>query len=287
MRYGPLALMLALIPSTASAQTPVVALQQRLSAAPQVSPEMVVTRLMSFDRNQDGKVSADELSERMQAVVARADRSGDGALDAAEIRAAAAAPAARKAGVGGSYTFGDMSGVPLRTRIADAIDDLRLPAGLGEQARHIGDTYAGEVEAAALARLRAAVAPMLTEAQLAQFEASATAPRSTGVMVTRRDSTGTTAQEVVIASTMPLLQLSRLGLAPDQQKVAMAAITAFNAQRQFDDARRSALMARFDGVLSEGEREDLDAALARRPLVKNTPATSSGFVVDSIVRVLH
>src|SRR6187401_561654 len=108
MRYGLLAFVLALVPSTASAQTAAVpALPQRLPVPPVVSPEIVVARLMSFDRNQDGKVSTDELSERMRTVVARADRSGDGALDAGEIRAAGA-PAARQVVSGGNYSFGDM-----------------------------------------------------------------------------------------------------------------------------------------------------------------------------------
>src|SRR5688500_6314374 len=54
--------------------------------------EAVVARLISFDRNRDGKVVADELPERMESLVARGDRNADGALDAAEIRTLSESP---------------------------------------------------------------------------------------------------------------------------------------------------------------------------------------------------
>ena len=44
------------------------------SGGSEVSPEQVVARLMSFDSNRDGRVAIDELSERMQGLVARGDR---------------------------------------------------------------------------------------------------------------------------------------------------------------------------------------------------------------------
>jgi hypothetical protein len=271
MRYRRLALMLALMPSTASAQTAAIALPEpQFVLSSQVSPDIVVTRLMSFDRNQDGRVSSDELSERMRAVVARADGNGDGALDAAEVRAVAAAPGTRKVGLGGNYGFGDIGAVPMRTRIANAIEDLRLPAAVSEQARQIGETYASEVEAASLAKLREVVAPMLTEAQLAEFEASAKAPGAGGGVI-RSIQNGPTVQETVVFSSLPMMRLSRLQLSVEQQRIAMTALSAFHADRQLDDVRRSALMTRYEGVLSDGEREDLQAALARRPLVKNAP----------------
>jgi hypothetical protein len=280
--------MLALIPSTASAQSSVVALPQRVAFTSLVSPDIVVARLMSFDRDQDGKVSTDELSERMRAVVARADRNGDGAVDAAEVRAVAAAPVGRTTGLGGIYTFGDVVGVPVRTQIANAIEDMRLPAVLSEQASEIGAAYAREVEDEALVRLREAVGPMLTDAQLAEFEASVKVPSATGgfclcqssetaapmassMVIRMSTQSSSLAREVVMVAALPMLQLSRYDLSAGQKKTAMAALAAFNAERQLDDARRSALMTRLEGLLSDGEREDLQAALARRPLVKNTP----------------
>src|SRR5688500_2174104 len=182
MRYSLLALLLAFIPSTASAQGGALPVAQRLPLASQVSPEMVVARVMSFDRNQDGKVSTEELSERMRTIVARGDTGGDGALDAGEIRAVAA-PGAREVGSGGNYSFGDLTGVSISTRIANALVDLCLPAGVSEEVSRIGEEYAGEVENAALAKLRDVIAPMLTEAQLAEFEASVKSPGASGVFI--------------------------------------------------------------------------------------------------------
>src|SRR5688572_12818856 len=59
-------------------------LQQALQA--RLSADDVLARVMSFDRDRDGKVATGELSERMQNLVGRGDRSGDGALDESEIR---------------------------------------------------------------------------------------------------------------------------------------------------------------------------------------------------------
>lgn len=41
-------------------------------------PAEMVERLMAFDKNGDGKLAKDELSERMQGMIARADTNGDG-----------------------------------------------------------------------------------------------------------------------------------------------------------------------------------------------------------------
>jgi hypothetical protein len=53
----------------------------------------VVERLMAFDKNKDGKVTRDELPERMHGLIARGDTNNDGALDRDEIRKLASAPA--------------------------------------------------------------------------------------------------------------------------------------------------------------------------------------------------
>ena len=44
-------------------------------------------RLLGFDKNKDGKVSKDELPERYQRIIQRADTNKDGALDKKEIEA--------------------------------------------------------------------------------------------------------------------------------------------------------------------------------------------------------
>jgi hypothetical protein len=48
---------------------------------------------MAFDRNKDGKVTRDELPERMHGLIARGDTNNDGALDRDEIRELASTPA--------------------------------------------------------------------------------------------------------------------------------------------------------------------------------------------------
>src|SRR5262245_38318443 len=46
----------------------------------------VVEHILSFDKNKDGKVSKDELPERMQGLIAKGDTNKDGALDKDEIK---------------------------------------------------------------------------------------------------------------------------------------------------------------------------------------------------------
>jgi hypothetical protein len=99
--------------------------QQPVTVLAKVSPDDVVTRLLSFDRNRDGKVAKAELAERMHSVVTRGDADGDGALDRREIRTLAMKPAATAAtatgGRGipfpGGYGFGDQNGLSSRSHI--------------------------------------------------------------------------------------------------------------------------------------------------------------------------
>ena len=48
--------------------------------------EGFIERILSFDQNKDGKVSKDELPERMQRIFDRADTNKDGALDKDELK---------------------------------------------------------------------------------------------------------------------------------------------------------------------------------------------------------
>ena len=92
--------------------------------------EIIIARVMSFDANGDGHVSAVELPQRMQDIVTRGDRNGDAALDREEVRAIASS----------SPVIGEGIGVPPVTRqvritvrdsrdpgLAGLIDDLKLP----------------------------------------------------------------------------------------------------------------------------------------------------------------
>jgi hypothetical protein len=51
-----------------------------------ITVDQIVERIMSFDKNKDGKITADELPERMQHLVALGDVNKDGALDKDEVR---------------------------------------------------------------------------------------------------------------------------------------------------------------------------------------------------------
>ena len=130
---------------------------------------------MSFDRNKDGKLTINELSERMQGLVARGDRGGDGALDAAEIRNLAVAPAKVQVGsfgaVGrsGGYGFGDEFGFSTRMHIEGAIDDLRLATGPREKALAIATAFVDKHEKEAITELVSVMAPMLPANELKSF----------------------------------------------------------------------------------------------------------------------
>jgi EF hand len=51
-----------------------------------VPADELVEHIMSFDKNKDGKVTKDELPERLQYLIELGDLNGDGALDADELR---------------------------------------------------------------------------------------------------------------------------------------------------------------------------------------------------------
>jgi EF hand len=51
-----------------------------------VSVDQIVERIMAFDKNKDGKVTKDELPERMQDLIAQGDTNKDGALDKDEVK---------------------------------------------------------------------------------------------------------------------------------------------------------------------------------------------------------
>jgi hypothetical protein len=66
---------------------------------PLISVDDIVERLMALDKNKDGKITREELPERMQFLIDLGDTNKDGALDRDEIKALVAKQAA--AGPGG------------------------------------------------------------------------------------------------------------------------------------------------------------------------------------------
>src|SRR5262249_38739526 len=100
----------------------------------------VVERILSFDKNKDGKVTKDELPERLQYLIEKGDTNKDGALDREEIQKLATdlgrdrALFGRGRGVwrrpGAPAAPG---GFPLRFLVR-AVDDLKLSDTKKEQA---------------------------------------------------------------------------------------------------------------------------------------------------------
>jgi len=88
------------------------------------SPDDMVSTLMAFDRNHDGKLTKSEVPDRFQGLFARADANHDGVLTADEIRAAAAAqPQPAAAGRGeGRRGEGGRDGGPPRDPLFGALD---------------------------------------------------------------------------------------------------------------------------------------------------------------------
>jgi hypothetical protein len=84
------------------------------------SPDDLAATFMAFDRNKDGKLTRNELPERMQGMLARADANHDDALTADEIKAVAAAQPQPTANRGGEGRRGE--GGPPRDVLFSALD---------------------------------------------------------------------------------------------------------------------------------------------------------------------
>jgi cytochrome c peroxidase len=108
-----------------SPQTPA-ALESSLPEPPPAprakSPQTMIERFMSFDRNGDHRISRDELPERMQALVARGDKNADADLELEEIRSLFLAARSAQVRPGfGSQTPHSSDG------LRGVIQDLKLP----------------------------------------------------------------------------------------------------------------------------------------------------------------
>ena len=270
-------LILVLSAATASAQG---ARARNPNTDARVNADQVTARLMTFDRNRDGRVAIEELSERIQGLVARGDLGGDGALDTLEIRTlvdfsqqvptTAQAPIFRmtiRAPQGGGYGFADEVGQTSRSHIENSIDDLRLSPWVNSEAKRLAAVFTEELDAAAFANFRQAVAPMLTGKQLATFEADVKRTMNSPAF---NASSADRAVGGFVVGDPPDTILRRLQLTPEQTKTALSAIEAFKADRQLNDTRRATLVTRVSHLLIYEDRDDLRAALARRPLVKES-----------------
>ena len=243
-----------------------------------VSPDIVIARLMTFDRDNDGRLVLSELPERMQNLLA-ADASGDQALDRDEIRAIArpAPPAAVAAtvpgfrgGGGGGYTFGDQVSLSTRAHVEGALDDLRLTPIAHRQALAIVRPFMDRLEADATAALVQELEGQMSSAQLDRFKMVLDRHMSGNTMPIPLKTRPDGAQVNVLRFFGPDLAqvVNSFALPPDHTNTAIAAIERFKARIRPADTDRSALLDELKKVLSDEERENFGAALQRRPLVK-------------------
>jgi hypothetical protein len=100
---------------------------------PARSPQAVIERVMSFDANKDGRISRDELPERMQELIARGDTNADAALDSTEVRALVTAASSERVRV--AFSLPASEGFP------GVIKDLKLPPDKHERALVIVSAY--------------------------------------------------------------------------------------------------------------------------------------------------
>jgi hypothetical protein len=260
----------------ASAQNPVVV---NLAPAPGggaalvvslASAEHIVARMMSFDRDRDGKIAVSELPERMQGLVARADTSGDGTLDNAEIAKLANAPPAQedRAFINpGGYTFGDQVGLSSRAHVEGALEDLRLPDATKEKALAAARWFMDGLETNAAADLLNEMKPMLTKEQLADFRTTlAKGGVAGGHFTFSRPGNG--AVPTVITQSAVEVHVARLSLPFAQSLHAKSALERYRSRLRLGDEERAALVEEMKGILSDEERDNFRAALERRPLVK-------------------
>ena len=278
MRRGLLALLgLIVASSMALAQgqiAPGVRFQAVDTATTKVSPDDVITRLMTFDHNHDGRVAIGELSERMRPLVARGDRNGDEALDRSEIQSLAVAPLAVGqngrfvARQGGGYSFGDVDSFSSKNHIEGALEDLRLASDTKDRALPIVRSYAETVEAAAKAELSSRMEPLLSPEQLAVFNTILNATQRRQIMLKSPNGE----QQVFTSSGRGDLtqRVDAMNLGAARTEQAHTAIDQFKTRlRLGDELDRAGLLARLKGILNTEDLENYGAALARRPVVAN------------------
>jgi hypothetical protein len=282
MRRGLLALLGLLVASSiASAQVQVAqALTFKAvdTATTKVSPDDVVTRLMTFDHNNDGRIAISELSERMRPLVTRGDRNGDEALDRSEIQALAVTPPPAATGQNGrvfagqgGYGFGGDNSLSSKLHIDGALEDLRLAADTKERALPIVRSYTETVEAAARAELSSRMESLLSPQQFVVFNTVLNADQRR--QVTLKSPNGD--RQVFFSSGRGDLtqRVDAMNLGAARTEQAHQAIDQFKTRiRLGDELDRAGLLARLRNILSPEELENFGAALGRRPIVANGPS---------------
>ena len=125
---------------------------QPFAKAAPITSDDVVARLLSFNRNGDGRIEKGELANRMRRLVDDGDADGDRALNRGEIvRLTEAAQNRDRVLI--RYGFGEEIELSFRTRVEGALEDLALSApGKGPRAargprprRRLGSVGAGRL----------------------------------------------------------------------------------------------------------------------------------------------
>jgi hypothetical protein len=98
------------------------------------NPDGVLNRLRSFDRDGDDRLSSEELPERMQSLMKRADQNADGFLNAEEIVKVVKASTADQINSG---SFRSKTAT-----LADVVNDLKLPQPKHDRAIALAKNYA-------------------------------------------------------------------------------------------------------------------------------------------------
>jgi hypothetical protein len=163
-----------------------------------VSVDDIVAHIMSFDKNKDGKVTKDELPERMQHLIELGDTNKDGALDKDEIRKLATRLADTPGGRGGDVRigfgrgpgpggFGARGGVAVGGQIRlgpDAVEgvveDLKLSGKKKEQAMAVAKAHQENVRKLmeqARAEMLEKMNKVLSDEEFKDFKAALDRPR--------------------------------------------------------------------------------------------------------------
>jgi hypothetical protein len=141
----------------------------------------VVERVMSFDKNKIGKITADELPERMQHLIEKGDTNKDGALDRDEIKKLAAdsakggsSIAATPVGRGGRGGQSSPGSGLTHVAIEQAVNDLKLPEEKKETAASVIKAQQAETRTLTTmvrAELLLQLGEVLNEEELKTFKA--------------------------------------------------------------------------------------------------------------------
>jgi hypothetical protein len=286
MRRGQFVLLAVLtLSGTAWAQTQVFTFESPAVVA-RVSSDDVVARMMSFDRNNDGKLEKGELIERMQPLVTRGDADGNGALDGTEVRALANTPPAaggKKLFSSGSYGFADQTSLSSRSHIDESLADLRLASPAKDLASAVIKEYVDTLEATALADLLKELDGLLTFGQSQDFKSALDRQRRFTTAFSVNNAPGSSNRMVIVGGMDAGRRLETYDLAPAPKAQAVAAFEHYKARLRLRETERSELLAQMENILSPEERDNFRAALERRPVVATGGGVAFGGVVGGVV----